>query len=90
MQKICIDAKPHDLPKDLLNLLSFLLSMKPTVDITEGNIYECEPCKCGEHYIVKPDDAGDNESYSKNRFSDVPDISEIDELLKFEVRDTYA
>lgn len=90
MNKICIDAKPHDLPKDLLNLLTFLFNSKPTVDLTEGNIYECTPCQCGEHYIVNPDDAGDKETYLKERFADVPDISEINELLKVKICDTYA
>lgn len=86
MKKICIDAKPHVTPGDLTRLLGALFGMRDisgVIDLTEGEVYTGHYCSCGEHFVVDKDDSGDtNVTYIKERFTDVPDISEVIEYLQ--------
>lgn len=93
MNKICIDASPSSGElSGIAKLLALFLSIgEYSINLTEGEIYSGKYCDCGKHFTVDVDDAGYTfMAYAKERFADIPDISEIDELLKTEVNELHS
>lgn len=89
---MCIDTKPHINLSPIERFFAIVAGDAESggfIDLTEGEVYTGAYCSCGQHFIVDKDDSGDTDvAYDKQRFTDVPDISEI--IHSLESQTEYA